>query len=396
MPPKYLQVVNVGNGQGLKSATISDFGLYSLCADLERRRMEVSDLRDVLKGLKQSQNPDEWKAARNQLLLSWDGLVSYVENFALFEPMGGDLRAEFDAAQKKIQDEERADRTNEWRSSARNAKAEDVDLEAPGGMKFRQIESKHIRIVYLTGERGLTDDYARELALLGEQTIEFFRSVAIDPFPEFVEEQNSDLPIIPDFIFQEFFMGPDDTAIHQALYSEQYGREMSDPRVFEAMSTGTTLQGSREEPLFLSYSKNRPGSMKGLVVHQLGHSLSSLHYNHSNARSVRPTLPLIQESVARYLCFEKLGSNNLTCTNFNVAKYEKQDLGDEKTKVLLSDHYMRRFFKLSLRAPSMEECAIVPLNKLNELHMAKGWMTYYHIINHDGLRGQRWLRLCHD
>jgi hypothetical protein len=171
---------------------------------------------------------------------------------------------------------------------------------------------------------------------------------------------------------------------------------MGDVRVFEAMSTGATLQGSREEPLFLSFSKNRPGSMKGLVVHQLGHSLSSLHYNQSDARSVRIALPVIQESVARFLCFEKLGSNNLRCTNFNVAKYEKPDAGDGKSKVLLGDSYQKRFFKLSLRAPTMEACAIVPLNKLNELHMAKGWMTYYYIINQDGLVGQQWLRNCHD
>jgi hypothetical protein len=396
IPSKNLVVVNMEGGSGFKTSTLSDFGLYSLCSDLERRRLEVEELRSALKELKQTQNPAEWKKTRNQLLLNWGSLVNYVENFPLFEPMGGNLRAEFNKAKSKIQEKEKADRMDEFRASVKDSNIKEVELDAPGGMKFHEVESKHIRIVYLIGERGITDDYAKELMLLGEQTIEFFRSVAIDPYPEFVNQQEGDLPIIPPFIFQEYFIGPDDTLIHKDLYSEQYGREMSDDRVFEAMTTGATLQGSREEPLFLSFSKNRPGSMKGLVVHQLGHSLSSLHYNQSDARSVRIALPVIQESVARFLCFEKLGSNNLRCTNFNVAKYEKQDAGDGKTKVLLGDSYQKRFFKLSLRAPTMEACAIVPLNKLNELHMAKGWMTYYYIINQDGLMGQQWLRNCHD
>lgn len=396
IPAKNLEVVSVGNGSGFKAATLSDFGLYSLCSDLERRRLEVEGLRNALKKLKQPLNPEEWKQTRNQLLLSWEGLVTYVENFPLFEPMGGNLRAEFNKAKKKIEAKEKADRQAEFEDSVKNAEIKEVELDAPRNMKFHKVESKHIRIVYLIGEGGITDEYAKELALLAEQTVDLFRSVAIDPYAEFVEEQDGDLPIIPPHIFQEYFIGPDNTEMQKGLYEEHYGREMGDNRVFEAMSTGTTLHGSREEPLFLSFSKNRPGSMKGLVVHQLGHSLSSLHYNQSNARSVRPALPVVRESVARYLCFEKLGSNNLRCTNFDKAKYEKKSVGDGKTKVLLGDSYQERFFKLSLRAPTMEACAIVPLNKLNELHMAKGWMTYFYIINEDGLMGQNWLRKCHD
>ncbi|MDF1839579.1 MAG: hypothetical protein P1V35_17045, partial [Planctomycetota bacterium] len=304
--------------------------------------------------------------------------------------------AEFNKAVKKIEAKEKADRQQEFKDSVKNAKVEEVELDAPGNRKFRQIESKHIRIVYLAGEGGLTDDRAKELALLGEQAIELFRSVAIDPYPGFVAEQEGDLPIIPPFVFQEFFMGPDDTTMHKDLFEEHYSRSLNDDSFFESMSTGLTLQGSREEPLFLSYSKNRPGSMKGLVVHQLGHSLASLHYNHSDARSVHPALPVIRESVARYLSFEKLGRDNVSCSNKHVGKYEKQELGEGKTKVLLGDSFQERFFKLSLRAPTLEACAIVPLNKLNELHMAKGWMTYYYIINEDGLMGQNWLRKCHD
>lgn len=396
VPSKYVETMAIGNGSGYRTATLSDFGLYSLSTDLERRRQEVLTLAKALKKLKQPQNPAEWKRTRDQLVMRWEGVVSYVENFPLFAPMGGSLRAEFDRSLKKIRDIEKSDRIDAARASAKDAEVEEVDLEAPNGMKFHQIESKHIRIVYLIGEGGITDAYAKELALLGEQTIELFRTVAIDPYPEFVEEQDGDLPSIPDSIFQEYFIGPDSTEYQKQLFPAQYNRNVNDERVFEVMSTGSTLQGTREEPLFLSFSKNRPGSMKGLVVHQLGHSLSSLHYNHSDKRNVRKALPVVQESVARYLCFEKLGNNNLRCTNFQVAKYEKQDVGDGKTKVLLGDSFQKRFFKLALRAPTMEACAIVPLNKLNELHMAKGWMTYYYILNFDGLLGQQWLRGCHD
>ncbi|MDF1838532.1 MAG: hypothetical protein P1V35_11745, partial [Planctomycetota bacterium] len=94
VPAKNLVVVDTNGGQGFKTSTLSDFGLYSLCSDLERRRVEVEDLRSTLKGLKKKDNPDEWKTTRDLLLLRWEGLVAYVENFPLFEPMGGNLRAE--------------------------------------------------------------------------------------------------------------------------------------------------------------------------------------------------------------------------------------------------------------------------------------------------------------
>ena len=396
IPAKNLVVVSMGNGSGFKTATLSDFGLYSLCSDLERRRQEVLELRNALKELKQTLNPEEWKQARDQLLLSWESLVTYVENFTLFEPMAGSLRAEFNKAKKKIQVKEMADRQEAFRASVKDAKVKELEIEAPNGMKFHQIESKHIRIVYLIGEGGITDDYAKVLALLGEQTIELFRTVAIDPYPEFVAEQEGDLPIIPPHIFQEYFIGPHNTAQHKELFTEHYGREIHNEGAFEVTSTSSTLRGSREEPLFLSFAKNQPGSMKGLVVHQLGHNLASLHYNHSDARSVHAALPIVRESVARFLSFEKLGRDNMSCSTTDEGKYLKQGVAKKKTQVLLQDSYQERFFKLSLRAPTMEACGIVPLNKLNELHMAKGWMTYYYIINEDGLMGQKWLRKCHD
>ncbi len=396
VPMKYLDTVTEGNSVSVRSSAISDFGLYSLCVDLERRRQEVLGLVKALKKLKKVHSPDEWNTTRDQLVLSWEGLVSYVENFPLFEPMGPSLRAEFEKSLKKIRSMEKSARIEAYTASVKDAEIKEVELEAPDDMKFHSFESDHIRMVYLIGEDGITDSHAKRLALIAEQTIELFRSVAIDPYPEFVEEQEGDLPIIPNSVFQEYFIGPDSAEYQKALYLEYYGREAGDDRVFEAMLTAATLQNSREEPLFLAYSKCRPAALKSMVVHILGHSLSSLHYNQSDKRNVHDALPVVRESVARYLCFEKLGNNSMRCTNFQVATYANQKGGEDKDQVKLGDSFQQRFFKLSLTAPSMNDCAIVPLNKLNELHMAKGWMTYFYILTQDGLVGQKWLRACHD
>ncbi|MBL4770800.1 MAG: hypothetical protein JKY61_06590 [Planctomycetes bacterium] len=384
------------DGTGFKNSKVYDLGLFSLCRDLDRRRKDVVKLRNKLKKLKQPLSPEKWNKTRNQLLLKWESLVFYVESSELFNPMGAALRAELEKAVSHIRNKEKDDRTLADLKSAEDAKVEVVEIEISEKLIFHKIESNHLRFIYLTGEEGISDEKAKELAVLGEKTIELFRAVAIDPFPEFVAEQDGEVPIIPNGVFQEFFIGPDDGELQKELYEAHYNKTASNDDVWDMTATGSTLQRDKKAPLFLIFMKNQLGGLRGMVVHQLGHGLASMHYNRSDALNVKPALPVIRETVSRYLSFEKLGVNNMRCTNFAKATYKDQAIGDEKTRVLEGDSFQKRFFKLSLRAPTMEACAIVPLNRLNQLHMAKGWVTYYYILNYDGLLGQQWLRKCHD
>ncbi|HPF14466.1 MAG TPA: hypothetical protein PLJ12_09385, partial [Planctomycetota bacterium] len=396
IPSKNLAMVSVDGGQALRQATISDFGLFSMCADLEERRIEINELEDALKDIKQAEDPDGWARTRNQLTTKWESLVQYCEGSMLFGEMGPKLRSEYEKGTSKIRDQESGARTDEFTKAIKDAKPEKIELGADKKMEFHSFETPHLRMVYLVSEGGISDDYAKQLAQLGEESLEHFRRITIEPFKEMREEQAGDHPSIPDGIFQEYFIGPDNTQLQAKFWEEHYNRSGDDPGIFEVMATGAILSQNRDEPLFLAFAKNRPGAMPGWIVHQMGHSMAALHYNRTNERTVGYALPLIQESVAMHLCFEKLGNNSMRCTNFEKATYEKPEGTDKKKDVELWDSYKSRFYKLSLLAPTFADCAIVPLNDLNELHMAKGWLTYDYILSHDGVMGQRWIRQAQD
>ena len=388
-------VISVGNGQGLKTSTLSDFGLYSVCQDLDQRRMGVLTLLEELGDIKRKDDPETWEVKRRQLLQKWESLLLYVEGSSLFRNMGPKLRKEFEKETAKLIDKSSQGRMEEAMKSVADATPEKLDLGSDIDLEFHQLESQHVRMVYLVGEGGITDDYARQLVGLTEETIELFQRIAIDPFEEFRKEQDGDVPIIPSGIFQEYFVGPESKETREQLWTEHYGLPVKDNRIFDGMATGTILRWERSEPLYMGFAKNQSGSLPGWVVHRTGHTLASLHYNRSNEKTVGHAIPLIQESVATHLSFEKLGSNTVTCSNFKEATYDKPELGKDDKKVEVWDTYRDRFYKLSMRAPKFDDCAIVPLNKLNELHMAKGWMMYQYILAHDGVQGQKWLRQAH-
>ncbi|MEZ6003957.1 MAG: hypothetical protein R3F33_07190 [Planctomycetota bacterium] len=380
----------------LQQLQVADSGLLSVCNDLEQRRQRVVDLQDELKALRKSVGTDQYEQVRRSLVHEWENLVQYVEASLLFKAMAPALREEFEKEVKALRSAESSGRIEAF--SAAVAGAEVTELETGKGHKmvFQQIESPHIRIQYLTGKEGIDEAQARDLLQLGEETIESFRQIAIDPHKPFRDEQESETPIIPNSIFFEFFVGPDDPVTQQELYEEHYKVSESDPKSFEVSGTGGIRRQERKDPLFFHFVRHQPGSLNGHMVHMLGHNLASLHYNRRDPLYISDALPEVREAVAMTLSFEKLGHNAMKCINDLKGEYEAPEVSDKRLEVEIWDSYRDACFKQSLQAEPFESCCIVPLNNLNPLHLSKGWVMLHYILNSDPIRGQKWLRAAHD
>ncbi len=396
IPVRYLQFQQNGDRRNLVQRKISDFSLYSLCADLDQRREDVVELRDSLKRMRVEDDPDAWNAARAELVLKWEGLVQFVENSLIFRVMGPSLREEFEEGIESFRDAESEARALEFRKQIEELEPEAIEFGKELDCEFYVLESDHVRIVYLIGDEGIEHEHAKELLLLAEESIEYFRRIAIDPFAVFREEQASELPIIPNSLFQEFVVVPHDTPTAEELYAEYYSVPEENARGFDTEARGGIARSRRADPLYSSFTKNIKTGLQGMVVHQVGHTMSSLHYNRLSKEHVANALPMVQEAVAMHLCFEKLGHNTVRCVATEESKYATPKEEVDNRDVQVWDTYRDRFYKLSLDAPSFSDGGTMPMGKLTESNMAKGWLAISYILQQDGVKGQQWLRKMHD
>ena len=236
---------------------------------MERRRQEVENLGDAIDRAKKALSAEELKSKNRDYILAWDSLVRYVENSLLLKAIGPDLRAEFEKGVADIRDEEANARFAEIEAAVAAAEPEQIALGEEQNLEFYSLEGRHIRAMYPIGDAGLSHDYARDLVLLGEETIETFLRQAIDPIEEFHLEQTEELPaILPEGIFLEFVFGLENKKKQIELYKDYSGNPDPDVRVFESDATGGIRRYSRDEPLFFSFSKMNPPQFPGRVVHQ--------------------------------------------------------------------------------------------------------------------------------
>ncbi|MEZ5973774.1 MAG: hypothetical protein R3E96_02705 [Planctomycetota bacterium] len=262
----------------LQQLQVADSGLLSVCNDLEQRRQRVVDLQDELKALRKSVGTDQYEQVRRSLVHEWENLVQYVEASLLFKAMAPALREEFEKEVKALRSAESSGRIEAF--SAAVAGAEVTELETGKGHKmvFQQIESPHIRIQYLTGKEGIDEAQARDLLQLGEETIESFRQIAIDPHKPFRDEQESETPIIPNSIFRVLRWPRRSGHPAGALRGTLQGFGVRS-QILRGLRYRRYPSAGRKDPLFFHFVRHQPVSLNGHMVHMLGHNLASLHYN---------------------------------------------------------------------------------------------------------------------
>jgi hypothetical protein len=276
------------------------------------------------------------------------------------------------------------------KESALSPKFVEVAGKVAPGVKFAAQESQHLRIVYHDEV-----DSGRVTALLelGERAIELFKNEFVDPY---AGDDFKDM--IPDGMFEEFYFGREDQIQYERMLVEYYGQGWGSGKEKEDR---LKAQGSRRnfEKLALAYWKiGKQEDLEGIVLHELGHTLATLHYEIISGQD------WLTEGSGYYLSFALLSRNNVNCFAFEpekgpgegtVAKGpggEKPKPTTKKTAAVMQGAREVMAEMALMAGPPMDQLAKKELWNFANEDMAKSWAWYDWISRRCGKQGQLWLR----
>ena len=261
-----------------------------------------------------------------------------------------------------------------------------------GELEFKVQGSQHFRVTY---PAAIPDERIRQSILLAEEAVDGFRASLVDPW---VGEAFPDR--IPDGVFQEFFFGPDDLAMHEQFLTEHYGLSWGRRKEARLESAGLAVKRA-SSPSRLEYwrlTHDDGAYLNGIVLHRLGHALAEIHYGLAKA-----TVPQdwLEEAVGFFLSFELLGRNTVTCSKFEPPEPEGgTSVGGtrEKKNERKTGSEMRGLrevmAEVALVGPPIDRLAITELFDFESPDIAKAWAFFEFFAREGGLEGQLWLRAC--
>lgn len=304
--------------------------------------------------------------------------------------LGRDLLRE-----RKSLDEGAKDRINRALGSIKESELsprfKEVAAKVAPGVKFAAQESQHLRIVYNDQVDG-----GRVTALLelGERAIELFKNEFVDPY---LGEDFKDH--IPDGMFEEFYFGREDPIQYERMLVEYYGQGWGTGQV---KADRLKAQGSRQrfEKNALAYWRiGDKQDLEGIVLHELGHTLATLHYEIGNGQD------WLGEGSGYYLSFALLARNNVNCIAFEpekgpgdgtVAKgpggTPKPKTAPKKSAAVMEGARDVMAQMALIAGPPMDQLAKKEMWAFVNEDIAKSWAWYDWISRRCGKQGQVWLR----
>lgn len=296
--------------------------------------------------------------------------------------------------ERKSLDEGAKERINRALGSVKPAeltpKFKEVSAKVAPGVKFAAQESQHLRILY---HDKVDDGRVTALLELGERAIELFKNEFVDPY---VGEDFKDL--IPDGLFEEFYFGREDALQYERMLVEYYGQGWGSGKEKEDR---LKAQGSRRnfEQRALAYWKiGDQEDLEGIVLHELGHTLATLHYEIGNGQD------WLGEGSGYYLSFALLSRNNVNCFAFEPEKGpgegtaakgpggSKPKAPPKKTAAVMQGAREVMAEMALIAGPPMDQLAKKELWDFANEDMAKSWAWYDWISRRCGKQGQIWLR----
>jgi hypothetical protein len=376
IPGKYIESVQVR----MRSETIESIAReYKLRLD---RIMELEKERDALEKGSQA-----WVAQHSLLLGAYERLISWLEQNSFSE------RAE--ALKKTLATEAKRTAGEAAQVRAGNAQASGhplaptdelgkATLAAGGeGLTVKVQESQHVRITYVLPR--VTDGEVAELLVFGEKVIEAFRNQFVDPY---LSETFKDR--IPEGLFQEFYLGPWDVAFHEKFITEYYGLSWGDPKN-KARSlelSGSTFTRTMEPRRLDAYRLPDGDDLRGILAHNLGHTLAEYHFNGGLSQMDQPW---ISEGLGYYLSFEFLGRNSINCKEFRESLYGKTEDNAGTKEIVVG--YRDIMTKVALdEGQRIDRVMLKNLADMENSDLAKAWSFVEYLARTGGLEGQLWLR----
>ena len=360
--------------------------LYGLSREYERRRGIVDELRDARDAA--PKGGAEWMRQQVRLLGAYERLRSWLAGTTYTEA-SVDLVKEIAKERKRSKGEALEARLERALASIEAKpvpeKLVEVSQELTGGkLQFGLSESEHVRMVY--DRAGVTEEQVEDLLEFAERAIDGFRRDFVDSY---LDEEFPDH--IPDRLFVEFWIGPDDLGFHERFYVEYYGLVWGQHKDKRLAVRGQTMK-REQPPEFLDYGKREDHNLQGVVAHRLGHVLADLHFNANQPNMKHDWLG---EALAHHISLEYFGRNDESCFAFQ----EKEKYGGgTKTgevsgvgEVLLGERFF--YHRLALdEGRKFERLAPMTIFSMEGSDLAKAWSFFDYVARVEGKRGQVWLR----
>jgi hypothetical protein len=360
--------------------------LFGLSREYGRRRALVEELRAARDS--EPKGGAEWMRQELRMLSAYERLRTWLVGTA-YTKAGEELAEEIEKERKRSKAEAVEARLERALASiaAKETPAELVQASqviTGGKVEFGLSESEHVRIVYDLS--GVTREEVAKLLRFAENAIDGFRRDFVDPY---LAEDFPDH--IPDRLFVEFWIGPDDLAWHERFYVDYYKLTWGQNKDQRLAVRGATKRRP-EPPEFLDYGKREDHNLMGVVAHRIGHVLADLHFNANQPGMKHDWLG---EAAAYHISLEYFGRNDESC--FAFQEKERYGGGTQTSEVtgvgplLLGERFF--YHQLALeKGRSFHSLAPMTIYSMSDSDFAKGWSFFDYIARCEGRRGQEWLR----
>jgi hypothetical protein len=384
----------VTNGKckvGISTDDVVGFTFYSregslvgLAKDFADRKGSVDEFlaaRDA-----KAKGGPEWMAQHQRMLQQMERLLAWLQS-GLFPDVVGKYEKEIARERKVVAAEAVTARREAAKASAKAVELPEeltrVAASIDPADKFAMQESRHCRIIY---RDAIDPARVHELLVMAEEMIDGFRVDFVDPY---LDETYEDY--IQEECFAEWFFAPDDIPKSERYMTTYYKMGFDPKRKEEILAdAGHGTRRSFNPSYVYFWRTNDTSDLEGIVAHNLGHMLASVHYDR---RKIGMGQDWLEEGVGLYLSLEWLGRNSVNCKGFAepgryVHKNDKK--GGERTfQMGLRDWY--NSVALESGAP-IDKLALKTLYEMNDGDLAKSWSMFDWIAKKTGKEGQSFLR----
>lgn len=368
---------------------LPDHSLYSLGLEYENRLGQIEELREARDLHAKATAP--WFLAHQKVVNAMERLHRFLASTA-FPERANKYEKELEKERKTVAKEAVAMRKRAAVESVRDVDTPERLVEAAkniggGAWTFSVQESQHCRIVY---HDGIDHDRVTGLLRLAETAIEGFRSDFIDPYLD--DQGYKDR--IPEGIYQEWFLGPDDFQSHDRFRTEYYGMPWGPNKEKAIEVNGQVIMRPLEPKLLFYWRITENADLEGLVASNTGNGLCWHHYQKGEGNGTSQAW--LEQAVSYWVSLEYLGRNSVTAIQFDeerraryIAERKKRKKGIKTVMLGTRDYFNSLALEYGVR---IEMLAKKSLFEMDDIDLAKSWSYYDFVARKLGKEGQLWLQ----
>lgn len=356
--------------------------LLGIAADYDRALDDIAAIQKVRDAAKKTERA--WFDEHGRMLAKMDQLSMWLSGLGYItrsKEIQKEIEKQRKTAGKAAANEREKAALASIQPISSPAKLDDIAAKVSGGKaKFKVAQSKHVRFVYWDQLQDAEITAALELA---ERVIEGFMREFVDPYVDDDFKNH-----VPDGLFQEFYYGPDDPAIHEKMLTDYYGHEWGRNKADEMKAEGAEFY-PKEGAAYLAYRKVvKEIDIPGYTIHTVGHALMDLHYNAGARNDAQDWL---REAVGYYVSLNYIGRNGLVCFSSDEAAYAaaNQKVGLKTPQNGIADVMNQVAIKIG---PPIEQLSVKRLFQINDADFAKAWSFFDWLAKKRGKAGHVWLR----